>query len=431
MENVIAYWGKRFLLLLIVCNQSAIASAQLSVIDALKTIMIDGSDMPYLVGRPIEQFSLAAIIDGEMEPIPYQIDEYNIGGAVYFEGWDVPISGSKDIVDPADKLLFIYKDTGDRREAHHRYDGEIVQEISLTDSYGHVRYAYVVRNSRLRSDEHYIRYSADEALVETDLYSITYNKHNHINWDDFSIANYEGEENPFDAFKIRLQTGIITTLAKVQLNNENMVATPKGVHSGPVRSTTQLELVAWFLKIPFMRLSIQLHHSPNSLLYDVRVNIPSARRKMLADPKIHISLEGNALYGTEVRTEAGPKTPAITDGKMDVNEREHIDSGISIDKNWIWATTKRNLDFVAFFTYTSKETQEISFFYNDEKDVVDLPERFPGQLPNAGYTIQTLPDDGFFGAAINLHISNVYKGEPELFTEQLRRLPDISVSGLR
>ena len=83
MENVIAYWGKRFLLLLIVCNQSVIASAQLSAIDALKTIMIDGSDMPYLVGRPIEQFSLAAIIDGEMEPIPYQIDEYNIGGAVY------------------------------------------------------------------------------------------------------------------------------------------------------------------------------------------------------------------------------------------------------------------------------------------------------------------------------------------------------------
>ena len=131
-----------------------------------------------------------------------------------------------------------------------------------------------------------------------------------------------------------------------------------------------------------------------------------------------------------MRTAAGPTAPAITDGKMDANEQEHIDNGISIDKNWVWATTKRNLDFAAFFTYTSKETQEISFFYNDEKDVVDLPERFPGQLPNAGYTIHTLPDDGFFGASINVHISNGYKGEPELFTEQLRRLPDISVSGL-
>ncbi len=429
MDNVTLVWRKHlFLLLFIVFNPSAFANTPLNAIDAFKTIMIDGSDISGAVSQPIELFSLAAIVDDEMEPIPFQIDEYNIGGAVYFEGWDVPIAGSVGVFDPEDKLLFIYKDAGSRREPRHKYDGAIVHEIVLTNSTGGKRYAYIVKGSRLRSEEQYIRYSIEEALVETDFYSITYNKDNHINWDDFSIVNYEGEENPFDAFKIRLQTGVITTLAKIKLNNEDMIATPKGEHFGPVRSTTQLELVVWFFKVPFMRMSIQLHHSPNSLLYDVRANIPSARRKVLADPSVHLTLEGNALYGTEIRTASGPVEPAITDGMVDEIEKQHMSNGVSIDKNWIWATTKRNLDFAAFFNYSGEQKHEISFFYNDEAGVIDLPERFPGQLPNAGYKIHSLPAEGYFGAAIAVHFSNGYKGLPELFTGQLRRLPDISVN---
>ena len=51
-------------------------------------------------------------------------------------------------------------------------------------------------------------------MVETDFYSITYNKDNHINWEDFSIANYDGDENPFDSLKIRLNTAIVTAFSE-------------------------------------------------------------------------------------------------------------------------------------------------------------------------------------------------------------------------
>jgi len=409
-------------------SQYAFSIQSLSDIDAFKTIMIDGSELPNAVGYPIKEFSLAAIIDDEMEPIPFQIDEYNEGGAVYFDGWDVPIAGSKGVVDKEDKLLFIYKDAGSRRQDHHRFDGDMIHEIVLTNSLGHSRYAYLVRNSRLRSDEQYVRYSAEEALVETDFYSISYNKENHINWDDFSIVNYDGDDNPFDALKIRIETGIITSFAKTELNNKDLVAIPKGVRSGPIRTTTQMELTMWFLKLPLLRISLQLHHSPNSLIYDVRSVMPKTRRSMLADPHIFISLEGNSLYGTELRTALGPKTPGITDGKIDANEQEFIATGISITKNWIWASTKRNLDFVAFFDYTGKQTEELSLHYNDDKDIVDLPERFPGQLPNVGYKIHSMPESGYFGFAVNIHMSNGYEGNPDLFTDKLRRLPDMSIT---
>lgn len=401
---------------------------QLSAIDALKTIMIDGADLPNTAGQPIAQFSLAAVIDGLMEPIPFQIDEYNEGGAVYFEGWDVPIAGTEGIFDNEDKLLFIYKDAGPRRQAHHKYDGKIIHEITLTNDAGHTRYAYLVANSRLRSDEQYVRYSADEALVETDYYSITYSRENHLNWTDFSIVNYTGDYNPFDSLKIRLDTGVISSLAQTRLSNEDTIAIPKAERIGPIRTTTQMELTFWFLKLPFIRLSLQQHHSPKSLLYDVRAMMPAAKRKMLANPQLTMSLEGNALYGTETRTALGPKKPGITDGVIEANEQQHINEGINAEHNWIWATTLRNLDFVAFFDFNSERTQKLSLHYNDDRETADPPERFVGQLPNVGYKVHTLPDSGFFGFAINIHLSNGFVGNPDLFTDKLRRLPNISVN---
>ena len=70
-------------------GQWAFAIQPLPPIDAFKTIMIDGMELPNAVGKPIKEFSLAAVIDDDMEPIPFQIDEYNEGGAVYFEDWGV------------------------------------------------------------------------------------------------------------------------------------------------------------------------------------------------------------------------------------------------------------------------------------------------------------------------------------------------------
>ena len=418
-----------FFLLSWLFGQSAVALQPLPPIDAFKAIMIDGMELPNAVGKPIKEFSLAAVVDDDMEPIPFQIDEYNKGGAVYFEDWGVPIAGSKGILDNEDKLLFIYKDAGPRLKPHHRYDGDVVQEIVLSSSSGQPRYVYLMQNSRLISDEQYVRYSSDEAIVETDFYSITYDKENQLNWNDFSIVNYDGEENPFDSLKIRLDTGIISSLIKTEINNESLIAIPKGERIGPIRTTTQMELTFWLLKLPILRASLQLHHFPNSLLYDVRAILPAARRKMLSNPKVYLSLEGNKLYGTETRTAAGPKNPAITNGSIDAIEKQHIAKGISIENNWIWATTLRNLDFLAFFDFNSDRTQEISLHYNDDLTVVDLPERFVGQLPNVGYKIHTLPESGFFGFSVGIHLSNEFEGVPELFTEQIRRLPDISISG--
>ncbi|MCG8668597.1 MAG: hypothetical protein MI867_04220 [Pseudomonadales bacterium] len=396
-------------------------------IDAYKVIQVQGTDAPKAVGMAIDDLSMAAVIDDVMEPIPFQIDEYNEGGAIYFEEWDVPIDGTKDIFDEADKVLFLFKDAGPRKQKQHFVDGTIVAEIMLTGKDGVSRYAYLIRGSKLRSEEQYVRYSSELALVETDFYSLTYDKENHLKWLDFTARDFVGEP-PLDSMKIRLDAGLMTSLTPTSLNNDEFVAIPTGEVTGPIRSTTQLKVTLWLMNLPILKISLQLHHYPKTMLYDVRVLVPAARRKLLVDPVLTLSTEGNKLLGATMRSALGPVEGGIVDGFIDENEQKMIESGVNQTKNWIWISTKRNLDLAAYFNYLGDTNEPIALQIMDSFDHEDPPERFPGQLPNLGYQVLNFPDSGFFGFVVSLFISKGFEGDPNVFTEDLRTPPEMVVN---
>src|SRR5574343_421807 len=72
-----------------------------------QAVRLEAEDLQAAMNLPIESLSLAAVVNGSLEPIPFQIDEYNTGGGVYFDNWDVPIDGKRDVFDGHDKLLFV------------------------------------------------------------------------------------------------------------------------------------------------------------------------------------------------------------------------------------------------------------------------------------------------------------------------------------
>ena len=396
-------------------------------IDAYKVIQIAGSDVPEALGEDISQLSLAAVIDDVLEPVPYQIDEYNTGGAIYFEKWDVPIDGTRYLMDPNDKLLFLFKDAGPRKQKHHFVDGELVAEIELTDKKGIKRYAYLLRGSKLRSQEQYVRYSSELAQVETDFYSLTYDKENHLKWVDFTARNFVGEP-PLDSMKIRMEGGLVTPITQTSLDNDEFVALPMGEVTGPIRSTTQLKVTLWLMNLPILKISLQLHHYPKAMLYDVRVIMPAGRRKLLVDPVLTLSTEGNKLLGATMHTALGPKAGGIVDGVIDANEQQMIESGINQTKNWIWASTQRNLDLAAFFNFLGDTNEPIALQLLDSFDNEDPPERFVGQLPNLGYKILNFPQSGFFGFVVSIFIDQGFEGNPEVFTQDLRTPPEMKIN---
>ena len=417
---------------LILCVSFPVKALQpLADIEAFKSIMIDGRDIATAVGKSIDTLSLAAIVDDELEPIPYQFDEYNEGGAIFFEGWDVPIIGTQGVLDDKDKLLFLYKDAGERKSSEQRFDGVPLAELSVTGRDGVTRYVYLMENSRLRSDEQYVRYSSEEALVETDFYSLSYNQDNHINWKDLSIAGYEGEGSPIDGLKFRMETDVVMNLTSISLNNKHIVATPAGEKVGPIRTTTQMELTVWMFGLPMMLISMQVHHYPQSVIYDARVMMPETRRSMMARSSVAISIDANQLLGATVRTASGPLQAGIVDGEVGDIEKSMIEAGVDEkDGRWIWISTNKNLDILTYFDFLGGTNEPLSLVYDDDKFIENLPERFPGQLPNVGYSIDGFPEEGFFGFVFSFFFSNGYDGDPRLFTHQLRVLPDVVVNSI-
>ena len=398
----------------------------LSNIDAFKVITVEGEDMTMALGLPLEELSLAAVVDNVLEPVPYQIDQYNVGGAVYFEGWEVPLAGDPKLLDATDKLLFLFKDAGARRKPSDIYDGTVLAEILLKDTAGIERYVYLVRGSRLRSDEQYVRYSSELGLVETDFYMLRYNKKNHLKWDDFQATNFVGER-PLDSMKLRLNAGLVTSIAPTELNNDDLVALPTGERIGPIRTTTQLDFTMYLLKLPILKLSLQIHHYPKHVMYDVRGVIPEMRRLLLNDPSLTMSLDANRLLGSTIRMANGPKEPAVIDGEISKLEEEMRKTKLTPDSNWYWVSTKRNLDLVAFIDYLGDFKEPLSPFYEDDLTKEDPPEVFPGQLPNVGYRINSFPMKGFLGFVVSIYIDEGYAGEPEVFTRQMRTIPELQV----
>ncbi|RLU00327.1 hypothetical protein [Ketobacter sp.] len=425
--NMVKFW-----LLLIPLTHSALVLAMpppLQPIDAFKVISLDGEDIPWVLDWKLDELSLAAMVDGVMEPIPFQIDQYNTGGAIYFDGWHVPLAGHPERMDATDKLLFLFKDAGARRPFRTPYDGEMVAEIVTRDRDGVERFVYLVRNSRLRSDEQYVRYSAEIGLVETDFYSLRYNPDNHMKWDDFTYVNYVGER-PLDSLKLRLNTGIITSVTSTELNNDQIVALPSSEIIGPIRTTTQLEVNLYLFGVSIMQMSMQIHHYPKSIMFDVRGVIPELRRKLMVNPTLTMSVDANRLLGAATYTSAWPDNPGIVDGVVDENEKKMIKAGLDPADNWIWVTSKRYLDIVAFVDYLGDFNEPMSLLYEDDLEREDPPEVFPGQMPNVGYGIEAFPTSGFMGLVVSMFISDGFEGDPSQFAPYLRTLPDLEVRAM-
>lgn len=398
----------------------------LSLQDQYKPMLIDGDHMPKAVGKRISELSLQAVVNGLMEPVPYQVDEYNTGGAVYFPNVDVPLDGKAGILDPNDKLLFVYKDAGPRRTAANRSDGNILSEIELTDTRGVKRYVYLVEGSRLRSEEQYVRYSTELAQVETDFYSLVYSRENQINWEDFAYTGFTGDK-PLDSMKLRMTGGLVTSLSEVTLNNDNFIGKPVGENVGPIRTTSQMMVTVWLVGLPLLDVSYQVHHYPKSMVYDVRVVMPEVRRKALVNPRLMIALDANQLIGGVLQTAKGPAKPVVVDGSMSPDEKNILNGEVARDNNWIWLSTRKNFDVLSFFDYLGDTSEPLSLVYVDDTQVSDEPERFKGAVPMAGYRIDNFPQSGFFGFVVSMFLNEGFSGDPAVFTQSIRSQPVIRV----
>lgn len=388
--------------------------------------MLSGADIQPIVGKKINDISLFAVFEGELEPIPYQIDEYNQSGAVYFDHWDEPLEGVRGVMDASDQLLFLFGDSGQRKTESMFLDGNILAEVELTTTKGQHRYVYVVEGSRLRSDAQHVRYSVAESRVETDFFTMLFDKENQLIWRDFKYADYEGE-SPIDGLKINFTAGVLAEAMEMSFNNEHFIAKTVGENVGSIRTTTQLHFTFKYWGIEIVDASIQVHFYPNAMIYDVRLIIPETRRSLLKRPSMSLSVDFNGLQGAQMNADFLP-APLVVDGVLSDAELNAQNMPITKDKNGLLLNSRKGFDVLTFLDWTGAAELPTTFYYQEHSEYKGELDRFKGQYPDAGYKVIEFPDKGLFAFVASVYFSDSFEGSPRELSNYVRTSPSVKVN---
>lgn len=407
-------------------------TATFSTVEETRVIQFKAEKLSSWLKQPIADYSLMSVKRNRLKPIPFQFDELDIEGNVYFPESGIPLDGELKQIDSNDLLLFMLKDAGPRKQEDTKLAGELVAEFAIDLASGEKQYVYLVRNARVRSEEAYVRYASIYHQVETDYYSLIHNKGNALNWDDFQFNAFSGEqESPLDRMKLEMTGNFILPFPKIRLTNEEIVARPLAEKTGAIRATTEFEVTLYLLGLPLYKFLMQVHYHPAEIVYLSHFKIPAIRRFLLYNPTVTIAIDGNNLEGTKIRVANLPEVVSRVDGVISNLEIDQIARGINRENNWIWAQTGRDLDILTTFDYTINHDYPLGFHLKDEKTGKGKTERYEGKSPEAGYLINGIPRSGEFGFNINLYFSEGFElDDGETLYQTLKHQPTVTVNKL-
>jgi hypothetical protein len=392
-----------FLTIPILFSQHVLASKGGEISDQTRVVSLAPKDLPALNGRNPRAYSLAAVKNGRLSPIPSQIDERRESGFIYMkeksqkDKKDDPLVGKELLFDGNDELLFMFKDAGERLKSLMQVDGSLVSEIELDNYAGQKRYVYLVKDAVRENETHYVRFSSELGRVETDFYALKVDPKNAFMWEEFYYDSFVGAKvgRPIDTIKLRMYSNVLAAVP-LNLSNKNIIAKVVAEKSGPIRSTTEYKVNVTFAKSPIMNFDLQIVHHEQSFSYNSRVEIPAIRRRFVSKAAMNVSTDFIDLYGAEIRTSSGPSQPAIVDGQTSEIEKEMMAAPFKInEKNWIWVGTKHGFSMLNNFIVETDEEIPMNVYYEEDKDVELAPEYFKGQMPMVGFFMQRTPLKGF------------------------------------
>lgn len=423
----------------LVLSNPVLSSIGGQIADEALVVALTPKHLGMIVGTRPDSYSLAAVQQGRLRPIPYQFDEITKSGFVYMEGnsdkakKENPIEGKVGLFDGNDELLFMLKDAGSRKPNMMNTDGEVIAEIAVDTYDGKKKYVYLMKGSRLESDIYYVRFSAELGRVETDYYALKVNPDNAFMWEEFYYDSFDGVKpgRPLDTITLRMYSRALAFIP-LNLNNKHMVAEVVAEKSGPIRSTTQYKVSVNLLKAPIMKFDLQIVHHEQAISYNSRVEIPPIRRRMVSKAAMNASVDGLNLYGAEVYASTGPKKPAIVDGKISDVEKEMLNVEFQTNEpSWVFLDSKYKFSYLNHFIVETDEEIPMGVVYEENKDKELPPEYYKGQMPMLGFMMHRNPMKGFMQITNATHMFNKSVDiDVTEFADLVVRKPKVSVKGL-
>ncbi|MDY6942299.1 MAG: hypothetical protein SVU69_04725 [Pseudomonadota bacterium] len=368
----------------------------------LEVAVIKGEKLTALSGQATADYSVMAVVDGQLAPIPYQFDDINERGFPYVPGGKFAINGTEGVLDAQDELVFMFKDTGPQAsdEAKAAVEGTLVSELEVGDGKS-TGYAYVVKGNSARSDKEYTHYDRETGVAKTDYWSLQMDPDSPLTWSDFKFKDFAEDRTILDTMKVRVRAKL--GFVRATIHNGLIPNEVLAVKNGPVRSIVEADASITILRIPLLTAGADFVIAPGSLQVPVLATIPSAAAA-LSDLKIEISLDFHELEGAKIRSALGPEEALVTGEKSDLASQQKVD----LESNWLTGSHDKGFDILATFYLSEGFSPGLDILYMDDTtgDDPDKPERYKGSHPQVGYVVSDIPTGVDVDLGVNLYFAD-------------------------
>lgn len=409
-------------------SPSILSANELSPARSIEVSVISGEKLPALAGKEFKNYSVMAVTDEKLSPIPYQFDERNSGGFLYAPGGSLTLVGTEGLMDNEDELAFMLKDSGAKAtlEQLSGISGKAIAELEI-DLGERSRYAYLIEGSNARSEKHYTHFNKETGLIKTNAYTLQVDPDNLLKWGDFIYDGTAENKSILDTMKLRINGKL--GFFGATITNKFIPSEIVAVKNGPVRSIIEMDASIGLLGVDVLQMGASVMITENTTQFPVFVTVPKAA-SVLSYLDIEVSLDFDNMEKARYRTQLGPKEAVIQGG----GGADPKDLKIDLEHNWLSLSSNDNWDIIAFFNRNKDITLTLDPLYKDSGigDEADKPERVKGSHPQAGYVIKDIPTGVSSTIGIDLYYNkDFWQGNNvEISAEEIQNPAGIIVNSL-
>ncbi|GEM_PF-3649338 len=380
--------------------------------NSIRVIVVKGSRFPDLKGKPLAALHLFRCEGTSLVSIPYQWDEKDGQNKFIFSGGPGTLSEN-------DELVFRFSDGGERCNLpdFHGY------EIAVRHA-GEVKYFYLLccpAPSIVRETEDYVSVSKN-FNVKTQRYEMIFS-------DKYKIVPLEfvyREKNREIHFMDEVKTRIFLKFFRffhITKNETDFVTRKLGVIDGKVRGVLGMKnYTKMAFGIPAFPIYTAVEVYPDYVKFPVQIEIPIVPDSF----KIKLCNDFNNLIGWKVYSSCSKRGYVVKGNPAGIE-------GYKCD-GWKWfALSGRDFSFWVLSLLPQNYPVKFGFYLQDDKNFLDPPERFPGEVPGIGWDIRSLRKIEKKVRKISFTIYDLFAppyhpGDEKLIIRDLLSEPDIKVN---
>lgn len=358
-----------------------------------RLVQVPGTEFPHLLGSELRRYALLSVADGRLRAIPMQFVERSADGFPYFTADEsTKGSGNPNLLDPTDQLLFQLADTGPR--FHGRPMQKLFAEIEVQTSAG-PQYVYLAQPGFLQNNRTLTKYDQGAGLIGTDWYELEVDPLNLNVWKDFFFRGYtvtDGRKKRtlLDTMKVNLSAGLFNKNNRITLDNRNLDTQVIEVRRGQVQTEIFAKAKVEVARVPVLTVTMYYIIQPRQTEIYARFKIPAIAETILAKPAVSIAIDANRLEGGKLWTSWGPDEPVITNGRLDDAEVALMKLPVP-KENWQLFDTEMGFLVLAGMEFKEGFDVPTSMVYKDSRRNEEMPERFIGQWPAVGFSLDNVP----------------------------------------